>query len=237
MKSNHLNENPAYIAAREQATRLERELARLDAEIVDHDASALSAVQFFGDRRLHAGIAVLDGDVSNQSEKRAKLCTARAAVADAITPAHREIDNTIRQASRDYFKGHASAVLAALDGLVAALDGVVAAGAAFQAIRDAGEKLGYDVDTTSLPLSADKSYTEYANGWLPDLRKSADALRDSLDPSLDVGRLHVRALIDMPTHALKVGQLGSIPTRQARELIRDSRAEEVDVRERLRVLT
>lgn len=224
MKTN-LNDNLAYIAARKLVERLQKELIRLDNEIAAHDASAIEAKEFSGNPILRIGLAVLDGQPSNLPQKRMELCTAREAISAAIVPAIVEIEKIKKQASMEYFKSQSLAVLEAMDALVASLNGVVNTGAAFEAIRHKAESLGYDSDSSGLPISVDKSYTELANSFLPELRKDADRLRDSLDKSLDNSTLRIRVLLDTPW--LKGGQCGSIPTRVAREMIRSNQAEEV----------
>lgn len=232
---NELKNNPAYVTARDQATRLQNELAKLDAEIAAHDASALESTAFSGAAKLHAGLVILDGKPFNSSKQRADLCERRAALAASIAPAHNELESVGRKLSREYFNGRAPDLLAALDGLVAALASVVAAGDAFKNIREAGESLGYDYEAAGLPVAADRPYSEWVEGRLPELRKSADRLRDSLDDSLDkLPPLQVRALCDV--HGLKCGQYGAIPAREARELLRCSSVEVADPRKRLAAL-
>lgn len=233
---NHIDHNPAFLAARETASRLQSELTRLNSEIVAHNAAAhLAANSQCGDAVLNAGIAILDGVVSVDLQL-AELMRKRDTVSAAVVPALRDVQRVERAASSGYYQTQAAAVLAAMDGLVAALDSVVASGAAFESIRDNGARLGYDIHSTGLPIAAETLHIQYANDVLPELRRDADRLRDSLDTSLDTGTLYIRALIDLPEHNLMGGDTGAVPTRQARTLMLDNQAEPSDVRQKLRRL-
>ena len=95
-------------------------------------------------------------------------------------------------------------------------------------MRDAGNELGYDSHSSNLPTSLDVPYIEMISDRLPELRNDADRLRDSLDATLDAGKMFIKAMIDINAHGLKCGEHGHVPTRQAREMIRSHHAEAAD---------
>lgn len=218
-----LTKTPVYVAAREQANRLQDELAKLELEIDALSTSRIAAQT--GNAWLARGVAALEGDLPD-SPKLAELTRRRDAVARAIRPAHLEIEAATRSASRDYFQTQANAVLDAEDGLIVALESVLAACAVFKSIRGEGEALGYDPESSGLPLSIDKKFSDWVDATLPELKKDADRLRDSLDKSLDHSSIYVLALCDMPLYGLKCGEAGQVPARIAKELVRSGTAEE-----------
>ena len=236
MKATTLQENEGYKAACEQVTQLQNELARLDDEIETLNKPARPAEASTGNKALLAGLAALKGrrpDKDKAAEKRAELCSMRETVAAAITPAYIEVNAAVRDASRAYFKSREREFLSAMDTLGAAFDGVLSASKAFQAMRDEGERLGYDASLAAVPYKAD---IDRIAALLPELRKEADRLRDSLNPKLRDEHLHIRALVDLPLYGLKIGQMDRVPALLARELIRSSHAEVVDAKTRLREL-
>lgn len=221
----HMTTHPAYIAAREQATKLEDQRSKLEQEIDSLNASRNKAQT--GNPWLAAGVAALQGD-SPDAPKLAELTRRRDAVAAAISPAHMAIHDAVRVASREYYKTQAPATLKALDGLVASLEGVLTACEAFTALRDEGESQGYDADASGLPIANDEKFSLWVKDALPELKRDADRLRDSIDPSLDEAVMTIQALSNLNIYGirLKLGEIGDIAARYGRELIRSGSAEE-----------
>lgn len=219
----HMTQHPAYKAARETADRLAAEHAKIQAEI---EAINARRNKDKGNIALAAGLSALDGDVLI-NPKLEELNRRSSAIYFAIGPAARAIGDAIRQASREYYATQAPAVLAAMDGLIAALDGVLTAGEAFKAIRDTGEALGYDYDASGLPIAADERFTEFVNVALPELKRDADRLRDSLDTTLDESVMTIQALSNINLYgiSLKIGESADVPARAGRELVRGGSAE------------
>lgn len=221
----HMNSHPAYIAARAQATKLADEHSKLEQEINSLNATRNKAQT--GNAWLAAGVAALEGG-SPTSPKLSELTRRRDAIAGAIVPAHREIHNAARLASREYFTTQAPATLSAMDGLLSALDGVLVACDAFKTLRDTGDSLGYDHDSSGLPLAIDEKFSEFVKEALPELKRDADRLRDSIDSSLDDAVMTIHALANLNIYgiSLKLGETGNVPARYGRELIRCGNAEE-----------
>lgn len=221
----HMTAHPAYVVAREQATKLTAEHAKIQAEIEAIHAQRNKTKD--GDLWLAAGVAALEGD-SADAPKLADLTRRANAIYYSIGPAHKAIHGAVRVASREYWKRQATATLKALDSLVASLESVLIACDAFKTIRDQGESLGYDSDSGGLPIGTDQRYRVWAEEMLPELRKDADRLRDSLDHSLDDAVMTIQALSNLNIYgiSLKAGEIGDIKARYARELIRTGSAEE-----------
>ena len=194
----HMTQHHAYKAARETADRLAAEHAKIQAEI---EAINARRNKDKGNIALAAGLSALEGDTL-VSPKLEELNRRSSAIYLAISPAARAIGDAIRQASREYYKTQAPAVLAAMDGLVAALDGVLTAGEAFKAIRDTGEALSYDYDASGLPIAADERFTEFVKEALPELRRDAARLKDSFDTSLNDSVVTILALSKINTYPL-----------------------------------
>ena len=221
----HMTAHPAYVAAREQATKLAAEHAKIQAEIEAIHAQRNKTKD--GDLWLAAGVAALEGD-SPDAPKIADLTRRANAIYYSIGPAHMAIHGAVRVASREYWKTQAPATLKALDSLVASLESVLVACNEFETIRDEGESLGYDSDASGLPIGADQRYRAWAEEMLPELRKDAARLRDSLDKTLDDSTITILALTDISIFGanLKSGETGEINARHGRELIRSGTAEE-----------
>lgn len=221
----HMTQHPAYKAAREQADRLAAEHAKIQSEIEAIHAQRNKTKD--GDLWLAAGVAALEGD-SADAPKLADLTRRANAIYYSIGPAHMAIHGAVRLASSEYWKTQAPATLKAMDSLVASLESVLVACNEFETIRDQGESLGYDSDSGGLPIGADQRYRVWAEEMLPELRKDADRLRDSLDPGLDDAVMTIQALSNLNIYgiSLKGGEIGDIKARYARELIRCGSAEE-----------
>lgn len=221
----HISKTPAYATARDQANRLQDELAKLELEI-DALSTSRNKPQT-GNAWLDAGVAALSGDLPD-SPKLSELTRRRDAIATAILPAHHEVHNAVRTVSREYYKTQAPATLTALDSLADSLESVLIACDAFKTIRDQGESLGYDAYASSLPLAIDEKFSLWVKEALPELRRDADKLRDSLDKTLDDSTITVLALADISIFGtnLKSGETGEINARYGRELIRSGTAEE-----------
>lgn len=222
-KTQPMTAHPAYVAAREQATKLSDQLAKLDQEIETLNASRNKTAGNW----LASGLSAIAGDTL-VGPKLEELTRRRNAIYYAISPAHRAIGDAIRQASREYYASQAPATLAAMDGLIAALDGVQVACNAFKTIRDTGDSLGFDSDAAGIPVGADEQFSVWVKENLPELKRDADRLRDLLDQSLDDATVTILALVKINIYGinLKVGEMGDIKARYARELIRTGSAEE-----------
>lgn len=221
----HMTAHPSYIAARVQADRLAAEHSKIQAEIEAIHAQRNKTKD--GDLWLAAGVAALEGD-SAEAPKIADLTRRANAIYYSIGPAHMAIHGAVRVASREYWETQAPATIAALDGLITALDGVLTACEAFKTIRHTGESLGFDADASNLPIGADERYSTWVSDALPNLKRSTDRLRDSLDTSLDDAVMTIRALGNINIYGinLRLGESGDVPARHGRELIRSGSAEE-----------
>lgn len=219
-----LADDPAYQTARATCDKLSAELAKADAELERLTALQAAGLQIERDPVAHA-LAMASGTEFDHDlfVQRGQATAMRNVLSRGLIAAQDEAIRVATGASRSYMKSRSLDVVAALDKHIAALEAVAESGKPFEAIAADAAALGYDASEGSIPVWAYVSSRNYARELLPELRRTRDALADSVDTTMDGKTGKVRALTKL--EGAEAGELVVLPLRQARQLIRDKYAE------------